>query len=279
MNGNDDDAGTAGFGTGSGTAEAIARAAQAADAGWRAGNRADGQRLRAAHQVMVECLAHPDCVADPDRPGRAAVDAGVMAASHLVRMFPVSSFKVESMLSFAADLHFRYPAILAAMLDGDMDEPTARALAEQMSHVDESVLADLQQDVVDDYLSAIAAGERPGIKAVRQRADQLISARDRDAVRERMTDAGRDRGVRISRGRDGMSSLYAMLHADEAAVLAETLDATIAATNNTGDTDTTGDTDAGDEAYSLAQRRADALMSLTCGDAAPTPQHHHSHCH
>ncbi|HJC61153.1 MAG TPA: hypothetical protein H9755_12620, partial [Candidatus Dietzia intestinigallinarum] len=58
---NDDDAGTAGFGTGSGAAEAIARAAQAADAGWRAGNRADGQRLRAAHQVMVECLAHPDC--------------------------------------------------------------------------------------------------------------------------------------------------------------------------------------------------------------------------
>src|SRR5699024_10748709 len=32
----------------------------------------------------------------------------------------------------------------------------------------------------------------------------------------------------------------------------------------------TGDT-TGDEAYSLAQRRADALMSLTCGDAAPTP--------
>src|SRR5699024_2539213 len=147
------------------------------------------------------------------------------------------------------------------------DESTARALAEQMSHVDESVLAGLQQDVVDDYLSAIAAGERPGIKAVRQRADQLISARDRDAVRERMTDAGRDRGVRISRGRDGMSSLYAMLHADEAAVLAETLDATIAATTG----DTTGDTDTGDEAYSLAQRRADALMSLTCGDAAPTP--------
>src|SRR5699024_8930643 len=140
-----------------------------------------------------------------------------------------------------------------------------------MSHVDESVLAGLQQDVVDDYLSAIAAGERPGIKAVRQRADQLISARDRDAVRERMTDAGRDRGVRSCRGRDGMSSLYAMLHADEAAVLAETLDATIAATTNTGDTDTTGDTDAGDEAYSLGQRRADALMSLTCGDAAPTP--------
>ena len=119
---NDDDAGTAGFGSGSGAAEAIARAAQAADAGWRAGNRADGQRLAAAHQVMVECLAHPDCVADPGRPGRAAVDAGVMAASHLVRMFPVSSFKVESMLSFAADLHFRYPAILSAMLDGDMDE-------------------------------------------------------------------------------------------------------------------------------------------------------------
>ena len=218
-----------------------------------------------------------------------------MATSHLVRMFPISTYKAESLLSFAADLHFRYPAILEAMLAGRMDETAARALAEQMSHVDESVLDQVQREVVADYLAAIAAGERPGNKAVRSRADELISRRDRDAVRARKADAGRDRGASISKARDGMARLYALLHADEAAVLAEALDAKVAAdraaeedaaaARATADTDTDTDTGAGagagagdpdasgtgpdsdDEAYSLAQRRADALMSLICGDA------------
>ena len=293
---------TAGSGPGSGVSAAISAAADAALAGWRAANIAAGQRCVAAHELMAECVRHPDCQADPDRPGFTVVDAEVMASSHLVRMFPISSYKAESLLSFAADLHFRYPAILAAMLSGRMDETTARALAEQMSHVDESVLDQIQQDVVEDYLSAIAAGERPGNKAVRKRADELISARDQDAVRARMADAGRERGASISKARDGMARLYALLHADEAAVLAEALNEKVAADRAAeqdaadraaADYDNAAAAhspdgadgqpgpgpgpgsspgpgpgpDFGDDTYSLAQRRADALMSLICGDA------------
>ena len=287
-----DDAAGASSG-GSDSSAAISRAAEAAFAEWETINRAAGRRFVAAHELMASCVAHPDCWADPDRPGFSVVDAGVLAASHLVRMYPISTYKAESMLSFAADLHFRYPAILEAMLAGRMDETTARALAEQMSHVDESVLDQVQREVVEDYLSAIAAGERPGNKAVRKRADELISRRDRNAVRERMADAGRDRGARISKARDGMATLYALLHADEAAVLAEALDQKVAADRaaeedaaaraaaaaETGGPDSDDGTSPGpdpaagpdfdDETYSLDQRRADALMSLICGDAEP----------
>ena len=65
----------AGVGVGSGSSVAIARAARAALAGWEAANRVAGQRLVAAHELMIECVAHPDCWPDPDRPGFAVVDA------------------------------------------------------------------------------------------------------------------------------------------------------------------------------------------------------------
>ena len=283
----DDDnaAGPPAPGTGSGSEAAISAAADAALEGWQAANKAAGKRCVAAHELMAQCVRHPDCRPDPDRPGFTVVDAEVMATSHLARMFPISTYKAGSLLSFAADLHFRYPAILEAMLAGRMDETTARALAEQMSHVDESVLDQVQREVVEDYLDAIAAGERPGNKAVRSRADELISRRDRDAVRARKADAGRERGASISRARDGMARLYALLHADEAAILAEALDEKVAADRaaeedaaarikadaddvEPGASGAAPDSD--DEAYSLAQRRADALMSLVCGDASPS---------
>ena len=260
-----------------------------------------GQRLVAAHQVMLDCLALPECIEDADRPGHSVVDADVMARSHLIAMFPVTDYVAEAMLSLAADLHFRYPAILKAMLDGRMDLAAAKVLAEQMSTVDDEFVLRVQQEVVDDYLDAVESGKRPTRKAIRSRIDEIISRRDRAAVRERKADAGRDRGVSISKGRDGMSSLYAQLRADEAAVLAEALENKVAADKaaedaaaeavaaaeaaqsaNTADASTGSDAGNpfeaqsaqsgqpgrdGDEPYSHKQRMADALMSFVCGDA------------
>ncbi|WP_264888896.1 13E12 repeat family protein, partial [Dietzia sp. NCCP-2495] len=249
-----------------------------------------GQRLVAAHQVMLDCLALPECIEDFDRPGHSVVDADVMARSHLIAMFPVTDYVAEAMLSLAADLHFRYPAILKAMLDGRMDLAAAKVLAEQMSTVDDEFVLRVQQEVVDDYLDAVESGKRPTRKAIRSRIDEIISRRDRAAVRERKADAGRDRGVSISKGRDGMSSLYAQLRADEAAVLAEALENKVAAdkaaedaaaeaeaaaeaAHTSGASDTTSGAQPGqpgrdgDEPYSHKQRMADALMSFVCGDA------------
>ena len=274
----------------SAAAAAISVAADAARAGWEAENRAAAHRLSAAHQLMTACLDYPGCGTDPDdpRPGYSILDAADVAITHLVRVLAISTYKAGTMISFAADLHLRYPAILTAMTQGRLEEATAKALAGQMEFVDPALLHQIQQDVVDDYLAAIEAGRRPGMKAIRNRADEIISTRDPNAVRARKKDAGRDRGASISPGRDGMSTLHALLHADEAAVLAEALEQKVAAdraieedtaatasepatgpsTANGPDTDTDTDTSPGsaDAPYSLAQRRADALMSLICGD-------------
>ncbi|NLD54332.1 MAG: DUF222 domain-containing protein, partial [Burkholderiaceae bacterium] len=264
-------------------AGALSGVAASARAGWEAENRAAAQRLSAAHRLMVECLAHPDCRLEDQRPGFAVVDPLVMACSHLVRMFPISTYKAEAMISFAADLHFRYPAILEAMAQGRMDQAAGHVLAGQMGYVAEEVLPAVQQQVVDDYLATVEAGERPGARAVAERADRVIAVHDPAGVRQRKADAGRERGARIAKGRDGMAMLYALLHSEEAAVLAEALEEKVAADRaaeqlaadraaeaaDAAVAEPVGaDADAapGGQGYSMAQRRADALLSLVCGD-------------
>ena len=275
-----------------GSEAAISAFADAARAGWVAENRAAALRFKTAHGLMIQCVEHPDCSVDPDdpRPGFTVVDPSEMAAAHLVAMYPISTGEAEELLSFAADLHFRYPAILQAMSDGRMDLGIAKVLANQMRTVDESVLPQVQREVVDAYLAAVESGERPSRKTVRARIDRIITIHDRDAVSARRKDAVRDRCVRISKGQDGMASLYAILHADEAAVLAESIKAKVAADRAAEDaaaaaadaasaTNTTADDSSGSDAptsasgepkddYSYNERQADALMSLLLGDRA-----------
>ena len=199
-------------------------------AGWEAENRATGLRFTAAHQLLARCIDHPDCADDADSPraGYAVVDPEVMAGSYLVRELAISASRAEAMLTFAADLHFRYPAILQAMLDGLMEERVARGLAAQMSCVHDEHLARIQQQVVDDYLAGVASGTILGEHARNARADDIIGRYDPDGIRARKTDAARRRGVWFRKGQDGMSTMQATLRTDEAAILAEAIDAKVA---------------------------------------------------
>ena len=208
----------------------LSEATGALRAGWEAENRATGLRYKAAHEVMARCIDHPDCADDAEvpRPGRAVIAPEVMAGSYLVRELAISSDRAERMLSFAADLHFRYPAILQAMLDGLMEERTAQGLAAQMSCVHDDHLARIQQQVVDDYLATLASGTILGDHARNARADAIIGRYDPDGIRIRKTDAARRRGVWFRKGQDGMSTMNATLRSDEAAVLAEAIDAKVA---------------------------------------------------
>lgn len=258
----------------------LSAAAASLRAGWEAENRAVGLRFVAAHEVMTECMNHPDCADDAaePRPGYSVVEPDVMAGSYLVRELAISSKRAESMISFAADLHFRYPAILQAMLDGLMEEWVARGLARQMSCVSEDVLAQVQDEVVKDYLDGLEAGVRLGVHARNARADEIIGKYDKDGVRERKADAARDRGIWIRKGQDGMSSMSAILRSDEAAVLAEALEEKVVQDREADEDAQAAATAAAEAAgepapvfeddpdYTLAQRRADALMSLACGD-------------
>lgn len=224
---------------------------------WVAGNRADGERLKACYALFRACVrGEASGVDDECRPGYAVVSPFDVCSNHLVATFAISTGRADRMISLSVDLTERYPAVLEALVQGRIDQRAAELLARQLRTVDDSVVARVQQEAVDDYLAAIEGGERPGDKAVRDSIDGIIRRHDADGVRRRQDDASRDRGVGISKGADGMSTVWATLASDEAAVLAEKLDQRAAAFGEGADM----------SRDSLAERRADALMALTCGE-------------
>ncbi|AWH91901.1 hypothetical protein A6035_06705 [Dietzia lutea] len=256
----------------------------AAREGWAAENRAAAQRLVACYALLQECwreYGHGIDGSHEARPGHAVVDGLVAAAGYVVAAMSISARRAEKMLSFSWELHTRYPAILEAMAAGLMEQRVAELLTRQMSTVRGDVLEQIQRQAVEDYLGGVAAGIRLGDKALRDEIDAVIGRHDPDAIRLRKEDASRTRGVRIGKGVDGMSSVSALLATEEAAVLAEALDQRVAehdaadagaaaaqAAARAADPDT--DPDEPEPHYSKAERRADALMSLICGD---TPTH------
>ncbi|MBS7547149.1 HNH endonuclease signature motif containing protein, partial [Dietzia massiliensis] len=246
---------------------------------------AAAQRLVACYALLQECwreYGHGVDGSHEARPGHAVVDGLVAAAGYVVAAMSISARRAEKMLSFSWELHTRYPAILEAMAAGLMEQRVAELLARQMATVRGDVLDQVQRQVVEDYLNGVAAGIRLGDKALRDEIDAVIGRHDPDAIRLRKEDASRTRGVRIGKGVDGMSSVSALLATEEAAVLAEALDqrvadqdaadaAAAAAAARAADPDTDPDEPEPEPHYSKAERRADALMSLICGDTPTNP--------
>ncbi|USX45134.1 HNH endonuclease signature motif containing protein [Dietzia kunjamensis] len=245
-------------------------------------NRAAARRFVACYELFVECQRREESGAGSGecRPGHAVLDPIDVAAGYVVSAMAISTGRAERMITFALDLHLRYPAILSAMAQGRLDLQAAKILASQMATVHVDVLEAVQRQVVEEYLAAIEGGVRMGEKAIRGNVDAIIARYDANGIRLCRQEAARTRGVRFHKGVDGMSSVSAILATEEAAVLAEALDQRVkdhkyadaqAAANTQADTanpDTnTGTGGSGEvEDYSIAERRADALMSLVCGD-------------
>lgn len=247
--------------------------------GWAAESRAAAQRLKACYEMLYECLRQDEAGAgNESRPGHAVVDPFDVAVGYLVSATAISARRAATMLNFSWDLSERFPAVLAALSAGRMEVRAAEMLVRQMEMVDHTVLAHVQQEVVDQYLAALEAGERLGVQAVRDRVDEIIKRHDAEGIRRRREDAARARGVRIDKGSDGMSTLRATLHSDEVAVLAEAIDNHVAeqaeaeaeaAASAAADAEAAGEPAPMPEDelnYPLVQRRADALLSLVCGD-------------
>ncbi|USX47083.1 HNH endonuclease signature motif containing protein [Dietzia kunjamensis] len=244
-------------------------------------NRAAARRFVACYELFVECQRREESGAGSgeSRPGHAVLDPIDVAAGYVVSAMAISTGRAERMITFALDLHLRYPAILSAMTQGRLDLQAAKILASQMATVHVDVLEAVQRQVVEEYLAAIEGGVRMGEKAIRGNVDAIIARYDANGIRLRRQEAARTRGVRLHKGVDGMSSVSAILATEEAAVLAEALDQRVkdhkyadaqAAANTQADTADPGAGGAGGsgevEDYSIAERRADALMSLVCGD-------------
>ncbi|TCJ77563.1 UNVERIFIED_ORG: uncharacterized protein DUF222 [Dietzia maris] len=268
-----------GGGSGSAAPVSLSGLRAAAREGWMGENRAAARRFVACYELFVECQRREESGAGGGecRPGHAVLDPIDVAAGYVVSAMAISTGRAERMITFALDLHLRYPAILSAMAQGRLDLQAANILASQMATVHVDVLEAVQRQVVEEYLAAIEGGVRLGEKAIRGNVDAIIARYDANGIRLRRQEAARTRGVRFHKGVDGMSSVSAILATEEAAVLAEALDQRVkdhkyadaqADTANPGTNTGTGGSGEVED-YSIAERRADALMSLVCGDDAP----------
>ena len=265
-------------GAGSAAPVSLSGLRAAAREGWMGENRAAARRFVDCYELFVECQRREESGAGGGecRPGHAVLDPIDVAAGYVVSAMAISTGRAERMITFALDLHLRYPAILSAMAQGRLDLQAANILASQMATVHVDVLEAVQRQVVEEYLAAIEGGVRLGEKAIRGNVDAIIARYDANGIRLRRQEAARTRGVRFHKGVDGMSSVSAILATEEAAVLAEALDQRVkdhkyadaqAAANTQADTanpgTNTGTGGSGEvEDYSIAERRADALMSL-----------------
>lgn len=263
---------------------ALAALTSAVRAEWAAESRAAAQRLRACYELLRECLRQDEAAAVASRPGHAVVDPFDVASGQVVSATGVSDRRAATMLNFSWDLHERFPAVLAALSAGRMEVRAAEVLVRQMELVDHEVLPLVQELVVEQYLAALEAGERLGLRAIRERVDEIISCHDADGLRRRADEAARARGVRLDKGADGMSTVRATLHSDEAAVLAEAIDSRAselaeaeaeAAERAAAAAEAAGEAAPirEDLSYPMVQRRADALLSLVCGDSLADQPH------
>ena len=239
--------------------ERVASVARAARLATEAENRAAAARLRAVHAVWRECS---DQVSDGHAleelfgitaPRHAVLDPWERAREALVVALGVHTHRAGALLGLATRMCERYPALLAAMEAGRLDEYTAGLLARQLERVDASVLPAVLQEYLDWYLGGLDEGRRPGRHAQLRMVDRIVAAHDPEGLRRRREFARRTRGVHVRPRGDGLCGLSAVLDTAEAALVAARLDHDAGA-------GTPGSRDA---------RRADALVALATAPAHP----------
>ncbi|MBB1019061.1 DUF222 domain-containing protein, partial [Dietzia sp. DQ11-71] len=136
------DSSSPGGGSGSAAPSSLSGLRAAAREGWMGENRAAARRFVACYELFVECQRREESGAGGGecRPGHAVLDPIDVAAGYVVSAMAISTGRAERMITFALDLHLRYPAILSAMTQGRLDLQAAKILASQMATVHVDVL-------------------------------------------------------------------------------------------------------------------------------------------
>lgn len=117
--------GTEGTGTGGAAAmSAMVALSGEADAAWRACNRADAARLSACYRLYRQCVADQDDHSE-GAPGYAVIDPFEVCSTRLVGLFAISRGRAGTMTALAVDLTERYPAVLAALAAGRLEQRVA----------------------------------------------------------------------------------------------------------------------------------------------------------
>ena len=145
----------------------------------------------------------------------------------------------------------RLPATSAALAEGALDVPRARAVVDAVTVLDAPLAAAVERQVLP------RAGAQT-VGQLRSALSRAVLAADPAAAEVRHERALASRQVTLRPARDGMAELWALLPADAAVAVYQHVDA-LARRSSAGD------------ARSRDARRADALIAVVLGSADPAP--------
>lgn len=228
--------------------EAVSEAARSATL---AQNRAGATRLEAAH-VLVEQFArlNESQAEGKNAPAYARLDPDARARDHLAAACQLTCWHAARLVTAGTQIHGRLPRLRSTVDRGLVPEQLAIDIACRLADVPDSIVSDVEDEVVARLVEDLDGGDRPTRTAVDSLIDDAVGRYDPAAAEDAAAAAAEERTVRFRRGRNGMATMWAKLTATDAELLRGRIEADATAASEDGLTRT------------MDQLRADALAAL-----------------
>ncbi|MVZ90522.1 HNH endonuclease [Microbacter sp. ANSKLAB05] len=232
---------------------------EAARAATLAQNRAGAARLEAA-AALVEQLSRANEAAGEvggdagdgrrPRPAYARSDPQARARDHLVAACQLTCWHAARLVTAGVQIHSRLSRLRASVGRGLVPEQLAVDLACKLAEVPDSIVSDVEAEVVAGIVGDLDGGDRPSRNSVDGRIDDAVGRLDPEGAEDARAREAATRTVRFRSGRNGMCSMWAKLPLAEAELLRGRIEVDARAAAGDG------------VAGTLDQLRADALASL-----------------
>ena len=234
--------------------KAVSDAARAATL---AQNRAGATRLEAAHMLVQQFSRAAEAeAADAERreasprPAYARLAPESRARDHLAAACQLTCWHAERLVTAGVQIHSRLLRLRSSVDRGLVPEQLAIDIACKLAGVPDSIVSDVEDELMAGLTGDLEGGDRPSRDAVDSRIDELVGRFDPAGAEEAEAEALASRKVRFRTGRNGMTDLLAKLPLAEAELLRGRIEAEARAASEDGVPGT------------LDQLRADALASL-----------------
>ena len=228
--------------------KAVSEAARSATL---AQNRAGATRLEAAH-VLVEQFAqlNESEAGAESAPAYARLDPQARARDHLAAACQLTCWHAARLVTAGTQIHGRLPRLRSTVDRGLVPEQLAIDIACRLADVPDSIVSDVEDEVVARIVDDLDGGDRMSRAAIHSLIDDAVERYDPAAAEDAAAAAAEERAVRFRRARNGTATMWAKLSATDAELLRSRIEADAAAASADGLIGT------------MDQLRADALAAL-----------------
>ena len=184
------------------------------------------------------------------RPAYARLDSQSRARDHLAAACQLTCWHAARLVTAGVQIHSRLTRLRAAVGRGVVPEQLAIDIACRLAEVPDSIVSDVEDEVMAWIVDDLDGGDRPSRNSVDGRIDDAVARFDPESAEDARARAALTRTVRFRSGRDGMASMWAKLPLADAELLRGRIETDARAAADDGVPGT------------LEQLRADALASL-----------------